>query len=387
MSSDLEMIVALTNGKKSRHGIAVLYPDNGEIYSEFDIPNFPYNIFQRKDKIYISDSHSLTCYDFLGNKEWEVSECYGRGDLPITHNSKGFYVATPWLRSEVNPETDMDTGNILGETVYYPEPKHSDLWLAHINYDGKLDWFKFIKEKTEPVGLIANEKRVVLSYTSDETGFFIIDLEGKVQKEVEVSGMTGFPKAIINGIFIYQRVEYDNSKKIEAFIEIYNLNTMRNEWSVSSGTELMSGNINGNQVDCSNSGNILFSRNRGLVKRIDLSTRTVRDYKMNNDFAVCMQDKVFIQETIPVPGEKPDIRGGYKQKVLRAFDISMVPIWSKEINKYIGDQYGAANIQDKGLLYSGNADDINIFLDLEGKVIWTKNMYLTDTAKIIPEGI
>ncbi len=334
---------------------AYILNQDGSRFNEFVIPNYAYNILQRGKKIFISSDSGLTCYDYNGNEEWKVTECYSETEAPIAYNKDGFYIINLVPRSEVE-EKDLNKDQILGTTFnqYYPE--HLDLWAAHVDFNGNLKWHKFLQEMSNSEGILANDSNLVIPYyTKNSSGFHILDLEGNLlNTEERILGRT---MALVNDLFVYKNVDNGST-------EAYNIKKGNIEFLLKTNIP-----ISGNQITCWNLDNKVFFSNPAYIEEVDLEKRKSKLHNIIN-YGMCVSGSLIIVDRAPKEFLKTNLMNKIGDSAITGYNQEMKKLW--EFIPENQESYAVSSLGNNTFLAFSRENLEKIGSD--GKILWRNNL-------------
>ncbi len=379
----LEKIVLLLDNKE-----VVVLNQNGTEYNRFKFDRYARDLFQHGPHIIANFCDSLAWHNYYGKKVCEETfpeSTTSRTFNAMTHNQRGLYLVHSLLRA---PNLDKD------------EPASHDIWLAHLDFEGRRKWYRKIKEKaTELSKPLTNDKNIVVPYlksitaNSHITGFQIFDLEGNLVRDVERINIAPYPIAFVDNLFVYPTCCTFNKahEPEDTYLETYNITELRKEFSINTNNKSFLSFHNANQVGCLSLGKKLYFRTfntprdstgkaKGYIGVLDLTTTKMHYHEIPVYDMTALGNRLIVDKADPAYlGTQLWNQVGLGEIV--AFGPDMQQEWIYKLPAWTRDTQHGFYIYHDGILITDK--DSLTMIDLAGQDKWLiqKRAHLRQVAQ------
>lgn len=256
----------------------VVLDDKGEKLSQFEIPDYPYDLVTFNGYIVANMASGLICFNHQGNVCWRIPEVETDSKNYLGFDKNGFYV----LHTKYNESFDQNRepdGNILGIDVTYVPANEKDLYIAHVLPSGELHYDRLIAKGQEPLNKpIITPGKIIIPFISRQSkGFHVTDLEARVLATEHVN-ITKGPLAVMDNEFVYHVYEWQQGKITGARLKGYGLSQLTTTFDI----EMTHKNIllfdNTNQFGCVTIGDYMFMKTENSLLRFDRKTRKMQEF-------------------------------------------------------------------------------------------------------------
>lgn len=348
----------------SKGKIVVLDPI-GLYIDGFRPDSHPDNLFKSEDSIFLSSSSYLTSYGLDGTKQWEVSECHSGTKAPITYNNGAFLVVNSQLREELDYD-DLTKTNILGHDFFNTETSQTDLWMASVDLEGKVEWYKYLQDKSLDLGYVhAKDDQVILPYSTLNDGqeieaIMILDSLGNKVNQYNLEALNG-PTAVKDNCFMFmERSEYDSK------IKCFDISSGRMTYSIP--FEHYTCGCSGNQNNSCLIGNKMFVRSNERIHSLDTMSKALISHDIPN-YDIHELDGMLIVETAPKEFLHTSMFNRVGLGQIIAYDSNLNPQWKFNPPEEFKDSlYSIIGKVNNGFILSGK--DLVMKIDSKGEIIW-----------------